>query len=218
MGEIAEMMLDGTLCEGCGTYIGESTGYPGYCSKSCARGRGALPPAPKVRRAKPSQPSAVTTKPFGCADCDRRFKKAVALADHRRDVHGDVPAPAPVEAPVCLECGGEGTLVTGREIYPHRPDLYAKSFWRCSCGAYCGCHGMTTKPLGHPCGPVTRAARSAAHAAFDPIWKRGVMDRSAAYAWLSSATGIESERCHIGMMTAEQAALVVDACRTRSAQ
>lgn len=31
MGEIAEMMLDGTLCEQCGTFIGEPVGYPRLC-------------------------------------------------------------------------------------------------------------------------------------------------------------------------------------------
>lgn len=41
MGEAAEMMLDGTLCECCGTYIGDGEGFPGYCSAECAKGRGA---------------------------------------------------------------------------------------------------------------------------------------------------------------------------------
>jgi len=38
VGEIAEMMLDGTLCQCCGVYLGnESNGdFPQYCS-SCAR-------------------------------------------------------------------------------------------------------------------------------------------------------------------------------------
>lgn len=41
MGEIAEMMLDGTMCEGCGEFLdGESPGYPRYCSKQCAEDRG----------------------------------------------------------------------------------------------------------------------------------------------------------------------------------
>lgn len=31
MGEIADMHLDGTLCESCGTFIGEPCGYPRYC-------------------------------------------------------------------------------------------------------------------------------------------------------------------------------------------
>lgn len=41
MGEIADMMLDGTLCEGCGEYIdeGEAEGFPRYCSESCANDR-----------------------------------------------------------------------------------------------------------------------------------------------------------------------------------
>ena len=42
MGEIADMMLDGTLCEGCGVYLEqEAPGFPGYCSEECARARGA---------------------------------------------------------------------------------------------------------------------------------------------------------------------------------
>jgi predicted amidophosphoribosyltransferase len=38
MGEIADMMLDGTLCQCCGAYIGdESNGdYPQYCA-ACAK-------------------------------------------------------------------------------------------------------------------------------------------------------------------------------------
>ena len=31
MGEIANAILDGTLCEWCGVYIGEPVGYPRRC-------------------------------------------------------------------------------------------------------------------------------------------------------------------------------------------
>ena len=45
MGEIAEMMLEGTLCECCGVVIiepgEEAPGYPMYCSYRCAKDRGA---------------------------------------------------------------------------------------------------------------------------------------------------------------------------------
>lgn len=43
VGEIAEMMLDGTLCEGCGSFIDDSggMGIPRYCSPQCASDRGA---------------------------------------------------------------------------------------------------------------------------------------------------------------------------------
>ena len=35
MGDIADMMLDGTLCEQCGEFIGEPCGYSILC-KDCA--------------------------------------------------------------------------------------------------------------------------------------------------------------------------------------
>lgn len=42
MGDIADMMLDGTMCECCGEFIDEDPpGYPQYCSLSCAKSRGA---------------------------------------------------------------------------------------------------------------------------------------------------------------------------------
>lgn len=32
MGDVADMMLDGTLCAGCGTFISETpAGHPVYC-------------------------------------------------------------------------------------------------------------------------------------------------------------------------------------------
>lgn len=53
MGDIADMMLDGTLCEACGCYLddGAADGYPRYCSPQCAKDRGATyvrPPGHKV--------------------------------------------------------------------------------------------------------------------------------------------------------------------------
>lgn len=121
------------------------------------------------------------------------------------------------EAVRCIECGGAAKLTDGRAIYPHRPDLYHKAFWLCGCGAYCGCHPGTTQALGSPCGPVTRKARSAAHAAFDPLWRSKSMTRQSAYAWLTEATGIPRERCHMGMMNADEARRVVEAVNSRSA-
>ena len=43
MGEIADMMLDGTMCEACGEFIddGGAAGFPRYCSPQCAGDRGA---------------------------------------------------------------------------------------------------------------------------------------------------------------------------------
>ena len=43
MGEIADMMLGGVMCEGCGEYLEceecEDLGIPAYCSLECAKDR-----------------------------------------------------------------------------------------------------------------------------------------------------------------------------------
>lgn len=100
----------------------------------------------------------------------------------------------------------------GREVYPHRPDLFALNFYRCApCDAYVGTHKGTKTPLGTPANAPLRAARSRAHAAFDPIWREGKMSRTRAYAWLSRQLGLPPAETHIGMFSAEQCAAVVAA-------
>lgn len=141
-------------------------------------------------------------------------------ARHRQ--HGKKKAEAEKLARVdCGECGKPAGLVTGETIYPHRPDLHAKPFWRCCvCGAYVGCHDGTYKPKGSPCGPETRAARIAAHAAFDPLWRLkaerdGIAPghaRAKAYRWLAEQLQISGAETHIGMFDAATARRVVEIC------
>jgi len=76
MGEIAEMMLDGTLCQSCGEFMGEEVGYPRFCA-SCAQELGELHGEVKVK--------------VPCPTCGKKVK-AAGLADHQRDVHGAPPA------------------------------------------------------------------------------------------------------------------------------
>tara|TARA_R110000824_G_scaffold401790_1_gene616419 strand:- start:4675 stop:5064 length:390 start_codon:yes stop_codon:yes gene_type:complete len=121
---------------------------------------------------------------------------------------------------VCIECSGKAELVTGKVIYPHRRDLHLKKFYLCVCGAHVGCHDGTENALGAPCKAVTRQARMAAHAAFDPLWKAKIKRdgcsknkaRGAGYKWLAGQMGIEPRKCHIGMMDKIQARLVVKIC------
>ena len=166
---------------------------------------------------------AARLKPFRCPECGKAIALECALADHRRDRHDVVlvtktkGATQGATDPCCIECGKVATLVGGDAVYPHRPDLFHKRFWLCECGAYCGCHGATTRPLGFPCGYETRQARMAAHDVFDPIWRSGEVDRRGAYTWLADALGIKSEDCHIGMMSAERAYRVVELCEARRA-
>lgn len=138
-------------------------------------------------------------------------------------------------APTCGECTEQGAsvveLVGGAVIYPHRPEFWQKDgvdrwWWRCeNCGAYVGTHAGTIKPLGTPCGPETRRAREAAHAAFDPLWRKRMqlsglkqsVARGRGYKWLAKQMGLATKDCHIGMMTAAQAWRVVELCRAREA-
>lgn len=95
----------------------------------------------------------------------------------------------------CCGCRSEvdACLITGREIYPHRPDLYDLPFWKCgTCGNYVGCHHKTadrTKPLGCIPTPEIRQARSRLHALLDPLWKSGQFTRKHIYAHITKATG-----------------------------
>jgi hypothetical protein len=123
---------------------------------------------------------------------------------------------------ICAEYGGmDIACVSGDQIYPHRPDLCAKWFWRCACGAYVGCHRNTQEPMGTPAGPAMRRARGEAHAAFDTLWKRKVARdgvsakeaRKAGYAWLAQQMGLEVEDTHIARFTVDQCQRVVVLCR-----
>ena len=109
-------------------------------------------------------------------------------------------------------------------IYPHRLDLAEKRFWQCApCGAWVGCHQNSERyaPLGRLANAEMRAAKIAAHAAFDPIWhaKRredGIGNgeaRDLAYKWLVEQMGISRSKCHIGMFDVEQCRRVVEICR-----
>lgn len=113
----------------------------------------------------------------------------------------------------CPYCHGEAVLVDGSVIYPLRPDLYEKTFYRCEpCKAYVGCHPGTTNPLGRLANAELRKAKMSAHAAFDPLWKGKKRSRRQAYAWLAHELGIDVSRCHIGEFDIEQCQRVVDVC------
>ncbi len=116
----------------------------------------------------------------------------------------------------CPYCGQPPVLVSGVVIYPHRSDLWDKSFWFCPpCGAYVGCHPGTVVPLGRLADKELRDAKMAAHAAFDPLWKRNsegqrMRSRRAAYRWLAEKLGVSIDHCHIGQFDVEQCRRVVE--------
>lgn len=102
--------------------------------------------------------------------------------------------------PICPYCKTFSKKVTGKEIYPHRKDLYKMTFYSCTpCKAYIGCHGTSENPLGRLANQELRKAKNSAHREFDRLWKFGDMKRKDAYKWLAKTLGIDGSDCHIGM-------------------
>lgn len=81
MGEIAEAMLDGELCEGCGVYMGDACGYPRRC-------RGCRPTRAERKAANIARHAAeqARQKKAPCPTCGKRVR-LVGMADHQRDAH-----------------------------------------------------------------------------------------------------------------------------------
>jgi len=91
MGDIAEMMLDGTLCEGCGVHLegdydGEPWGFPRLCN-GCADERekagheiDRLPLAGNV--------DCGMKEVTECPDCGKKLKTHAGMIQHYKDKHG----------------------------------------------------------------------------------------------------------------------------------
>lgn len=95
MGEIAEAMLDGTMCCQCGEYIGSDSGFPILCGggkreerRQPSVGRGSrytVKAAPKI-----AQPGDAIRKgdTMACPFCVKRVK-VVGFGQHMLDQHAD---------------------------------------------------------------------------------------------------------------------------------
>lgn len=117
---------------------------------------------------------------------------------------------------LCDYCGNDAVLVTGKDLYPHRPDLFGVKAWQCKpCKASVGCHKNSKKnaPLGRLANAELKKLKMAAHAAFDPLWKNKIMKRKEAYSFLAEKLGIEFKDCHIGMFDEETCRKVVEVCK-----
>ena len=76
MGDIADAMLDGDLCQCCGVYMEGGAGLPQTCD-SCLR----VNTEAAQRVVRPMFPK------VACSICGKKVK-AVGLKDHERDAHG----------------------------------------------------------------------------------------------------------------------------------
>jgi hypothetical protein len=114
----------------------------------------------------------------------------------------------------CPYCKRPAVCIDSKEIY-------GKSYgmlWICRpCDAYVGCHRGTKDALGTLANFALRRARNAAHAAFDPLWKKGHHDRGGAYALLADYMGIHSTQAHIALFDERQCEKVVEFANLRRA-
>lgn len=154
------------------------------------------------------------------------------VGDHQRAAPNDRAfRKAGPDDPIVVKCpycpGRQAECVDGTTIYPHRPDLAHKRFWRCpGCGAYVGCHPPATSPkggigdgsvpLGRLANAELRKLKSLAHAAFDPLFRDGPMTRRQAYRWLAKELGISEDRCHIGEFDVHDCRRVIEAVEART--
>lgn len=118
----------------------------------------------------------------------------------------------------CLSCHG------GVTFHEHNSIVYGRDYgngmiYICnnfpSCNSYVGVHTDTGKPLGSVAGKSIRAARMAAHGAFDKLWRQGEMDRrfikrENAYEWLAQYLGMPRPDVHIGLFDEAQCWRVIE--------
>ena len=80
----------------------------------------------------------------------------------------------------------EAIQVTGKEIYPHRPDLSSLKFYRCPiCKNYVGTHRKSGKPFGSIPTPEVKVLRRKLHGIIDPLWKSREFKRKDLYKEIS---------------------------------
>jgi hypothetical protein len=114
----------------------------------------------------------------------------------------------------CCGCKSsvEARLTNGREVYPHRIDLYKLPFWVCvMCGNYVGCHHKTkdkTRPLGVIPTPEIREARKCIHEIIDPLWKSGKISRKELYSKIENKLGYKYHSADIEDI--KEAKIIID--------
>lgn len=116
----------------------------------------------------------------------------------------------------CTGCGAkvEARLTNGREIYPHRNDLFVLPFWKCdTCGNFVGCHHKTvngTRPLGCIPTPAIKAERQKIHKVLDPLWKTGGYGRKEIYRIVADQMGMREAYHTAQIRSVDEARKVLD--------
>lgn len=117
---------------------------------------------------------------------------------------------------ICRYCGGVIRPVPAETVYRASADrlrLKGETIYQCqNCGARVGCHKGTPRPLGNVANEILRLKRIETHQAFDALWKRKHMSRTAAYKWLARKMRLSEESAHIGGFEMDQCQRVIELC------
>lgn len=101
----------------------------------------------------------------------------------------------------CVQCRKdiEPCLVTGKEIYKHRPDLYSLCFYKCPyCNNSVGCHKGTKRALGCIPNGELKKARRLIHQKLDLCWKTKKYGKSRRWWYASIAKELGIKEYHTG--------------------
>lgn len=128
--------------------------------------------------------------------------------------------PSPADIPICPYCQQEAKFFAASEhIYGAGRDF--GPVWHCEpCKAWVGCH-PDGRALGRLADKPLRAAKTAAHAAFDPFVEAKMRKtgcarntaRRAGYKWLAEQLGLTKDECHIGLMDDAMCRRVIEVCQ-----
>lgn len=88
MGDIADMMLEGVLCQGCGVYLGEGDGFPVFCL-SCAHEQEPI-------KSKSHKGQFISPLKAPCKYCGKHYKKS-GLHAHTLAKHPEVKQAGEIE-------------------------------------------------------------------------------------------------------------------------
>ncbi len=113
---------------------------------------------------------------------------------------------------LCDYCGKPTRFVDDSIVYGRS---FGMIYYCRECRAWVGVHRGTDQPLGRLADAELRKYKKAAHAAFDPIWRRTQITRRDAYKWLAEQLGISEEETHIGMFDVNRCKQAIAVCKKR---
>lgn len=116
----------------------------------------------------------------------------------------------------CPYCGSRAFLRPASVIYGTKASDPTAPYYVCArypaCDSYVPAHRRTCLPMGTLANAPLRRKRIQAHAAFDRLWKDGLMSKRQAYLWLQAKLDLPEQEAHIGRFSAFRCEQVIRLC------